>query len=153
MVCCSEVPRSFVLQGFEMYNLNGKYVQSGPLVNGLPAFLRSQAWDENPSTDRWCCYDSGHNNWKVQKEDKKGSGNGFAHTLEGRTPWGGGAWREAVPDSSERRWVKCQDTQLDSGTCLAAKTRYMGASRGHAISLIARCSRGSQRHRWTMDPV
>jgi len=91
-------PRAFTVSGFSGAHLHGRFVQSGPLVNGMPAYVK------DGSSDYWCCYDSKHDNWKIQPADAKGSGTGWAYTNEGSMPWdtSGEKWDEYVDGA----WVK-----------------------------------------------
>lgn len=95
-------PRAFTMSGFSGMHLHGRYVQSGPLVNGKPAFVK------DGSTDYWCCYDAKHQNWKIQPSDAKGTGTGWAYTHEGAVPWDKAAmqWDEYVDGA----WVKKSPT-------------------------------------------
>ena len=90
--CTPQAPHSFGISGFHEGFNNGTYVQSGPRVNGRPAYAKEGG------ADRWCCYDPSRDNWKMQRTEYKGSAAGLAHTLDGREPWvaGGVAWKERV---------------------------------------------------------
>ena len=93
-------PPSFTLSGFECTTTDGTYVKSGPMVNERSAYVK------DGSTVKWCCYDAGHGNWKIQPPKCKGGSAAWACTTNGRVPWesGGNMWKEYV--MINRKWVK-----------------------------------------------
>ena len=89
--CTPQAPHSFGISGFYHGFKNGTYVQSGPRVNGRPAYAKEG------DAHQWCCYDPSRDSWNMQRTVNKGSAAGYAYTLGGREPWvaGGVAWKEA----------------------------------------------------------
>lgn len=76
----------FTLSGFTNSENNGTFVDSGSIINGMPAYASK--------TQRWCCYDSRHACWKIQSVYNKGGVSCSAFTLSEGLPSSGGEWEE-----------------------------------------------------------
>lgn len=99
---------SFSLSGFSSGAINGTFVQSGPLVNGMPAFLLQGAAGTMDS-GRWCCYDLQHQHWKIQITEHKGQEKCSARSAGASSgfPWVLDRWEE------QNEWGNWKSRQIE----------------------------------------
>ena len=92
-----KAPHSFSISGCVVSDNNGVYAQSGPRVNGMPAYCKEG------DVDRWCCYSCyGTEHWALQPGVFEGEV--YAQSMEEETPWEGSgkAWQEFLAGD----WIK-----------------------------------------------
>ena len=100
-MCTVQAPDSFAVSDFNLSARDGRFVRSGPCINGAPAYQK------DTDNTKWICLNP-HGIWMLQSTEGKGTNTGWCHTLEGRVPWdtGGHEWTE-LKDGS---WVKMKPT-------------------------------------------
>ena len=113
----SQAPLRFHMFGFSDEAHDGSYVQSGPRVNGMPAFMHE-------SENRWCCYVPSQQYWVLQPAEKKGSVNGLVSCEKGKDAWdtGGAVWQE---------WLSEQKRLSDITPLVMSDEQYE-----HAVSQV-----------------